>query len=160
MNGAIIEDNLRSHPVTKNTFVGVFAADQVPHQFDKYPVGCIVNSDPADKPGQHWIAIYQDNLNHLEFFDSYGKNPSFYSISLPQHTRMVKQDVALQSAVSTVCGQYCMFFIFQRCAGVSFSEFTRLFSSNKFGNDLIVQSFINRVFRLKTDFMDIKFLLR
>jgi hypothetical protein len=37
--------------------------------------GLIVNTDPHNKPGSHWVAIYGDGDGHTEFFDSYGKPP-------------------------------------------------------------------------------------
>ena len=41
-------------------FRGVVPCCEI-EQFKKHDVfGLIVNTDPHDKPGQHWIAIYKD----------------------------------------------------------------------------------------------------
>ena len=57
-------------------FGGVYPADEIPpHQ--KHPVCYIINSDPKKKPGEHWLAYYQDDTG-CEFFDSYGKDPRCY----------------------------------------------------------------------------------
>src|SRR5438128_1093615 len=66
-------------------FLGVFALDEQPSTDDlselkKYPVAYIINSDPSNKPGQHWLAVYKESQDGaLEFFDSYGQHPSNYS---------------------------------------------------------------------------------
>ena len=39
--------------------------------YDKY---FIVNTDPASKPGSHWVAVYTGDSP--EFFDSLGQSPS------------------------------------------------------------------------------------
>ena len=40
----------------------------------------VVNTKPSTHPGEHWIVIYINNSNSIEFWDSLGKNPESYSV--------------------------------------------------------------------------------
>ena len=38
--------------------------------------GMVINLDPHDKPGSHWVALYSNfEKNQIYFFDSFGKKP-------------------------------------------------------------------------------------
>ena len=39
------------------SFLGVFSCDRLPI-VSQLPCSLIMNTDPHDKPGQHWVAIY------------------------------------------------------------------------------------------------------
>jgi hypothetical protein len=41
----------------RNIF-GVFASDQLPELIEKYPCGFVVNTDPSNQSGTHWLAFY------------------------------------------------------------------------------------------------------
>ena len=56
MNSREIENALRSIPLVKDIFFGVFPSDQIPEK--QYPGGYIVNTDPASQSGQHWVAFF------------------------------------------------------------------------------------------------------
>ena len=103
------------------------------HPFDLFPlphllsypphpstgICCIVNTDPSSKPGQHWVAFYRDLQKppgHIEFFDSYGHPPSFYSFSLPDNLKIQSNTHQLQSFSTNVCGQYCILFLLLRAS--------------------------------------------
>jgi len=52
-------------------FDGVFSVDSLPN--DQHLL--VFNTDPSDKPGRHWIAIYiEDGCG--EFFHSFGHQPN------------------------------------------------------------------------------------
>lgn len=43
---------------------------------EKTKIGIIINTDPHNRPGQHWTALYIDlNKSQIYFFDSYGVQP-------------------------------------------------------------------------------------
>ena len=66
-------------PFTKGSFVGVCARDQLSSiEINKYPKSFVVNTDPIELPGEHWIVIYFDEQMKGEFFDSYRKYPIHY----------------------------------------------------------------------------------
>jgi hypothetical protein len=60
--------------VLGDVFHGVFPSDMIP-PVEKYPVAMVCNTDPHDKPGQHWIAMYISDDGIGEYFDSYGQPP-------------------------------------------------------------------------------------
>ena len=35
----------------------------------------VCNTDPSDKPGQHWVCIHVED-GHGEYFDSFGRRPT------------------------------------------------------------------------------------
>ena len=55
-------------------FDGVFSIDNLPDD----PRLLVCNTDPSDKPGRHWIAIYVDDDGRVDFFDSFGRRPIHY----------------------------------------------------------------------------------
>ena len=62
----------------KNHFIGVYAADQLPHFIHTFPAAIIINTDPSHKSGEHWVAIYIANTGHGEYMDSYGLPPIYH----------------------------------------------------------------------------------
>ena len=93
----------------------------------------VVNTDPADKPGQHWVAIYITREGVGEYFDSYGRPPN-----LPQIQQVFQKNVNdviyntrhLQGTFSTVCGQYVIFFLLHRCRELRIDKIITFFSAD------------------------------
>jgi hypothetical protein len=158
MNTDEIRSALNGNPVTATCFRGVFSADQWEKALAKLPGGYVINTDPSHKPGIHWVAVYQDTPGVLETFDSFGKTFASYGFASDSH-RFVGQTQRLQSSESTVCGQYCMFFLLQRIGGKSYTEILHLFSEDRKSNDKMVCGYVNHSFDLKTSVQDKKFLL-
>ena len=104
--------------ITNNTqYLGVFSADNMPLDHlsnQSKTVYFIVNSDPSYSPGTHWLACVKAPGSILEFFDSYGNPPSFYHFSFPSNLRILHNQDPLQSVYSSVCGQYCIYFLYFR----------------------------------------------
>lgn len=93
------------------TFLGVFAADRFPKQ-RQLPCCYIINTDNSGKPGQHWIAIYENSFTDLSqniFFDSYGSVPSKLNALWKQFDSYERSSQDYQQRHSTVCGDYCLY---------------------------------------------------
>src|SRR5690242_9880481 len=103
MNSSAIRNALSSNSITKPSFRGVFSADSI-QSLEPLPGACVINTDPSDKPGMHWIAIYQSEPQVIETFDSFGEDFAFYEVNVYKGFRIVKQTDQLQSFSSTVCG--------------------------------------------------------
>ena len=155
---------LKQDRFTKHYFRGVFACDQLPTRYVPRPSAFVVNTDPSNKPGQHWVAIYITQNGEGEYFDSYGQKPT-----LPQLKSFLKKNATsttynqrpLQGPLSAVCGQYTIFFLLNRCRGLSLTKIISLFSSDKMDNDFSVNEFIREHFpRIKTLVYDESFLVR
>lgn len=102
-------------------FVGVFSADRLPPIREE--TALIVNTDTHDEEGSHWLALYVQNKDTLEFFDSFGLPPSVYkpfiSRYASQFSNLKYNEIPFQSLTSNVCGQYCTYYILQRCKETS-----------------------------------------
>ena len=55
--------------------------------------------------------------------------------------------IQLQSAFSTVCGQYCIYFLYHRCRKRSMSTIVNSFVNDKLRNDQLVYDFVRRKYR-------------
>ena len=161
MKSQELQSALTNNTATRNVVTGVYAANTVPPVFSKLPAACIINTDPSSRPGEHWIALYQEVPDVIEFFDSFGKDPSYHKLDLEilSNKRIIKQDRKIQSDITTVCGQYCLFFIACRCGGKSFSQIVNVFSNSNINNDIVVLSFTNRHFSLNGKLIDCGFIL-
>ena len=58
MNTVALDHILRTDVYVRDVFGGVYASDKLPVQVDKYPKAYVVNVDPSDRPGSHWVAFY------------------------------------------------------------------------------------------------------
>ena len=73
MNTFQLAQVLTNDPFTKGSFSGVYASDELSSiEINKYPKSFVVNTDPMELPGNHWIAIYFHEHMKGEFIDSYG----------------------------------------------------------------------------------------
>ena len=142
LNAMLFPDGVQSKHLGSPTaeYLGVFASDQIPLEKIKLRNAnfFVLNTDPSSQSGTHWVACFkhasnsisylQNNIlskreNILEFFDSFGKSPTYYKFSFPQNLEIVLGHSQLQSNYSSVCGQYCIYFLFQRiCNARSFSS--------------------------------------
>ena len=130
-------------------FGGIFASDELPNYIPNKPVYIIVNTDPASKPGKHWLALYIDGICN-ELYDSLGKDASSYNkhieyFMIIQSPKYKYNSQRLQNFGSDVCGNYCIQYIILREMGYSINEIVRDFSENLVNNDEIVTEFYNKL---------------
>ena len=140
---------LTSDTVIGSKFGGVFASDRLPRLIDKRKRLFIANTDPADKPGTHWVAFYFGPNNVCTFFDSYGKPPllkSFKTFMEKNADCWIYNSQILQHPTSTVCGYYCIVFAHNMCRGSSLSKFLSVFDVDRRFNDLMVVDFVRHHF--------------
>ena len=67
---------------TRKCVVSALCSMKLPELYKKgfHRIGIVVNTDPHDGPGQHWVAVYADLRPELEYprvtyFDSYAHTP-------------------------------------------------------------------------------------
>jgi hypothetical protein len=132
--------------------IGVFASDTLPRRQTNRVYGLIVNTDPHNKSGQHWCAIYSDASGNKEFFDSYGRPPEKNSIDI-QTWISARADAIhynksqLQSENSSVCGLYCLLYLRQRLMGLTLQQFLEQFDRYHLeANDDFVTSIISQAY--------------
>ena len=153
MNTFQLAQVLTKDPLTKESFAGVYACNQLSSiQINEYPKSFVVNTDPMELPGTHWIAIYFNEQMKGEFFDSYGKHPIHYNkyfLDFMNRTgvQWEHNKIQLQSAFSSVCGQYCIYFLYHRCRKRSMSSIVNSFVNDKLRNDQLVYDFVRGKYR-------------
>lgn len=94
-------------------WTGVYAHDQLP-AITKLPAAIIANTDPINRPGEHWTAIHIDRNNFGYFYDSYGFPPDFYGFKdymmrFCKHITFNPEQ--FQCLDSTVCGHHSLYFL-------------------------------------------------
>ena len=133
----------------KNHFCGIFAANTIPRHL-KNGHFMIINTDESTGKGKHWYAIVRLN-NLIECFDSLGiANPDkkefitkhFKSRGINSFTFNTTQ---LQPSMSVVCGQYVLYYLFERYFNIdmNFDDLlNEIFSENLESNEMVVQKFV------------------
>lgn len=145
MNSNEISKILRRCKITRNKFKGVFSSENMPKKstYFQTPFCFVVNTDPSWLPGAHWVAIFVDQDQKIEFFDSFGRRPMTQHLKNFCGREYTFNERIIQSLTSNVCGQYCIYFLYNRCSGKSFSRIMKCFNPNTaWINDRIVKSFV------------------
>lgn len=139
--------------VKKNSnFLGVLPSDRIPKQVSKFPALVIINTHPSTKPGEHWVAVYINSRKHGYFFDSFGNPPEYKHFPvqinkfIAKNCRTVSYSARqVQSNISMVCGQHCIFFLCNIQRGVSYQKFLNMYSSKLPHNDAMVCHFVKQI---------------
>ena len=112
-------------------FYGVVPCCEI-EQFKKHDVvGLIVNTDPHDKPGAHWIGLYKKGKT-LNFFDSFGREMQEFT---EPFARIMKDFASgckvesnkrqYQNDFTDTCGRWTLYYILSRICEIEvFSDFT------------------------------------
>ena len=93
-------------------WLGEFARDELLDLTREIRPWCLIlNTDPIDQPGTHWLALYAPIARNIKLFDSFGFSPTMYSLDFldPLHS-----SYSLQSPSTSVCGHYCIVYIYLR----------------------------------------------
>lgn len=162
MNTKDIIKIAKGDPVMRDTFLGVFPADAVMNILPKFPSNLIINTDPHDEPGQHWVAFNFTRDGTGEFFDSYGKPPGYYHKCWEKWMNnstltWVYNSRPIQPLISASCGIHCLFFIFHRCAGMPMEDVMDMYTKNKFANDRLAEKDLEAHTRRKITINDEEF---
>lgn len=131
--------------------VHVCASDELQNiTSDQFIIIC--NNEPSFKPGLHWLAFFKSkHQNVVEFFDSFGLNIEMYGYDFSNFViryggSYKSCELQLQSNKTSLCGQFCLYFILNRFSGISYQTILNTFSKNLKNNDNIVTNFINKTF--------------
>ena len=133
-------------PFTKNGFMGVISADQIPsliphaqeilRKKPKSALSFIMNLDPADEEGSHWVAVYIDPTSEktVEYYDSFGREPSelfqkdikklIEAINPETYLKFKVNKIIDQKSDSSTCGYHAIRFIVDRLDNKPFKECT------------------------------------
>ena len=143
--------------------MGVYSVDTLPYRPLFYPSCYVVNTDESTDTGEHWVCIYFNSNLNAEFFCSFANNPYFYDKRIIMFierncTSWICNVKRVQSSLSTVCGQYCIFFAVCKSINVSLGRICSLFCNHYEFNDLIVNKYVCIRFKMKIPVVDVEFL--
>jgi hypothetical protein len=123
-----IDFNLKSE--TKKCLVSALCKMKLPDLYakGKHRIGIVINTDPHDGPGEHWVCVFCDIRPELEYprmtyFDSYAQKPESEVVELMQRWKeqwdatgnhgkgmeLTYNDTRHQYKDSE-CGVYCIYF--------------------------------------------------
>ena len=125
-------------------FRGVYPIDRLPPiQTGAY----VVNTAPHNHEGLHWVAILIKNDN-IEYFDSYGGDPPIKLLRWGKKKQWLCNPIPLQSPLTSVCGQYCIYYLLHRSRGISLRALLMDFGADVDDNDKLVYDFIENRYGL------------
>jgi len=84
--------------------------------------------------------MYFDSLRRGSYFDPFHKQ--FIKFMNSHSETWTFNDTVLQPPFSSVCGQYCVYYLLYKSRGFATSEIVSRFSNNLFENDCSVSQFV------------------
>ena len=111
-------------------FNGVYSRDNLPKKKDR---AYVINLDEYySDTGTHWIALHVQN-NNVTYFDSFGVEHIPKEIKAFINNKNIKTNIfRIQAYDSIMCRYFYIGFIDFMLAGKTLTDFTNLFSKNKF----------------------------
>lgn len=144
---------LKTNTMTRDCIADVLPIDLLPEktlvEYNAHGIKFfVVNLDSSDEPGSHWVAMLISPMPKIynEYFDSYGLEPA-QEIKDYLGANYIMQRRELQGSKSTVCGQWCMYYVWLRCRGYTLRDIIAPFAScSPEENDKYVNKIINEQF--------------
>ena len=137
---------LVSRLVDNVRWFGVFARDELPDFTREIRPWCLIfNTDPKNQPGTKWLALYAPSAGRIELFDLFGFSFSMYSLDFldPLHS-----SYSLQPSTTSVCGHYCIVYIYYRSHNYSLDDIVDLFTDISNRDEWVKQYIYNMQIRL------------
>lgn len=159
MNNQELFSLMKAHPGTRSALIGVYAIDTLPSEpVEKRPAAYIVNTAKSTNSGDHWIAVLFPPNSLPEYFDSYGMKPKDTFVNF-MRANFYYNNVSLQSALTTTCGQFCLYYIFMRTVFLcSMTEIIEFLNSKGTSVDEYVNRFVEKIYQTDLDVQDQIFL--
>jgi hypothetical protein len=147
MNTVEISKLLSADPLTRAVFRGVYACDQLPAK-NALDGAYIANTDPIGYTGKHWVCFFL-TTNTCEFFDSFGNPPNYvhFPKQFEHMTNYRKTSYynphMIQSIFSRLCGNYCVYYVQERCRGYSMDDIIARFrGKSPIENDRLMEKLL------------------
>jgi hypothetical protein len=147
MNSIQINNILKSNRKSSRCFKGVFASNNIEVKDDeKFPIAIVANTDKMGEKGTHWVAFFIKNKNNIEYFDSFAEKPNNdIEKFLGKFENVKVNSKKIQSYFDISCGPYVIYFIVERCKGVTFESIIRkLYNKNPYA-DSFVKLFVHNL---------------
>ena len=152
MNGRQIDDAFKLNP--KLRYRGCFMNKYVPKIKEK---NCFFVVNTLKNVGGigHWVMFYILDY-HMYFFDSLGKEPSYYTgdIYRVYNQHMFNKTIVfknrIQNIYSSVCGAYVIYFAYEMFKHENICIIKSKFTLAYFKNDDIVVKYVNKLLGIDT----------
>lgn len=144
-----------NHPTLGPVYAGTRPCDRLPVLQDR---ACqrayIVNTDPHDEPGMHWVALWTDN-DECEMFDSFSLPLIAYELAEPlkqwieRHYHICTSNAqSVQAVTSQTCGYYALFYLIVKSKGGTMNDFLSYFKPREYlWNDRVVGQLMREVIK-------------
>jgi len=143
-----LEQILRGCHITRPFFLGVFSPKDLRGFKPKKTRYCLVlGTTNSFRVIGHWVAIYADGKD-VYIFCSYGTHPHHLpgmQTFLQGFDHIYFNQKTHQNLISTVCGGYCCYVLYNLCLGNSFVKILKGFDRIK-NDDLFIKRFMCRQF--------------
>src|SRR5215469_5974978 len=171
MNNRELERTINSNSLLKQHLITICPADGLPAKItSKLPGYIIVNSDPINQSGSHWLLCFINSRSPILFFDSYGQCPEFYNDSwrrifqswtrplepkvaaamepkVEQTARLERNSIQIQDYFSNTCGEHCLTVAHMLLRGHSLAYIVNnVYSPNdSCANDRFAVEYVNKI---------------
>ena len=127
----------------------IYSPDTLPQYISFFPCAYIVNTDPSNLPGEHWIVFWLEDAVTSEYFDSFENLPETYSSSfagfLERNTETCTyNNIQFQKRDRTTCGYYVLFYLLMKCERKSILDICNILDSLKSPDDFVYSYILNR----------------
>ena len=146
MNAKQLYIALASNSNTNTVFDGIYSIDTLKDIKNK-PELIICNTDPSDKPGEHWVLFFFDESNSVDFYDSLGKDITYYGPEFIDFVNKFAENYnqcmeKTQPINTSLCGQYCLYYALCKSQHYSMQKIVNSMTSSKNVLDLVHERFI------------------
>jgi len=122
MNTIEIANILKRNKLSRRIFCGVIPIDHLPQHRINRACAYIVNTQPSNLSGEHWIALYISRYRIIEYFDPYGIqpiNPEIFNFIQINGNKYIYNKFKIQTNKSTNCGLFCIFYIYLKLRNIN-----------------------------------------
>ena len=120
---------LKTNSVTSKHTLAVFARDELSSIYTNPPQIIIVNTNPLEKSGKHWLLIYFNKDGSMDFFDSLGYDINFYYFSIKKFVQKFTkkyQNVMtcrVQPLDLSLCNHYYLYYTYCKCLDMTTKKY-------------------------------------
>lgn len=133
--------------VSPKQYLGCYPCDKIPKTFANPPFGMVLNTQNSNGPGEHWLAIYVDKNNTVNYFDSLGFPPLIPEIRdyVERFKNKNVNNIPFQNMNSITCGHFSVAFLTLAFLGKSYTQIMSTFRNNKNNIDKYVTSVVQKL---------------
>lgn len=146
MNTTQLKCAIREDACLNKLVKGVYSSDVIPSGNELYPYAYVINTDPQSQPGEHWLVCVCENDQTREFYDSFGRSPSYFNENISKKFKGFDfNDIQIQKEYNDTCGFHVLYFLIMKCRGKSLKNIVNslkgLHDPDRFVYDRVIKYF-------------------